>query len=73
VLFLELACKNKPYRSRKIILIWQIFEQIISLHEYEQMIVQLWAGRLSEAEIDAIKKRYNEYIARSLQTDFETV
>jgi hypothetical protein len=52
---------------------WQLFEQIISQHEYEQIIIRLQAGRLSKAEIDAIKKRYDEYIAESLQTDLETV
>jgi glycosyltransferase involved in cell wall biosynthesis len=63
----------KKYNEPEVYLMWQIFEQIISLHEYEQLIVQLRAGRLSVAEIDAIKKRYDEYIAGSLQTDLETV
>lgn len=63
----------EKYDEPEVYLLWQIFEQVISLYEYEQLIVQLRAGRLSEAEIAAIKKRYDEYVAKNLQIDLEIV
>ena len=61
----------EKYKTPEIYLRWQEVERVISLDQYECTVRQIEAGLLSQAELQAIKDRYDSFVAGHLPLDRE--
>lgn len=60
---------SEKHNASEIYLRWQLVKNVITFSQYESVTRQIANGLLSEADRHAIKERYDQFLANSLQID----